>query len=326
MRTFRVPGGIALRTSSLVARQTRRCAAGVDDGRLCPRRKVPAAHDAARLPRRRAADVARRRTLLVPRDHGKGHRGGPGRRRGRHRASLRRFRSVRVRPSGRGRGAGGDTATPPAKRHAVARRQAHRLHPGLEPLGARRRDRQGDAAHDRRRQGLRLRHRQRRLDAAATARSCCGRPTRRRSRPSSRTSASVGEMYLVDTAVGHPELQAWKYPLPGDEIVTMIQRVVIDVDAGEGRPAPDAARPASLHALRRRRVPRRRMGRRAVEPGRHRTSRSSRPRATTSSEAAARRRRGDRRGPRRARGEASRRSSSRATAASTGATCRRRTR
>jgi dipeptidyl aminopeptidase/acylaminoacyl peptidase len=42
----------------------------------------------------------------------------------------------------------------------------------------------------------------------------------------------VGEMYLVDTTAGHPALQAWKYPLPGDETVTMIQRVVIDVDAG----------------------------------------------------------------------------------------------
>ncbi len=33
----------------------------------------------------------------------------------------------------------------------------------------------------------------------------------------------VGEMYLVDTRVGHPNLQAWKYPLPGDSVVTMIQ-------------------------------------------------------------------------------------------------------
>ena len=46
----------------------------------------------------------------------------------------------------------------------------------------------------------------------------------------------VGEMYLVDTRVGHPTLQAWKYPLPGDDVVTMIQRVVIDVSA------PDAAK------------------------------------------------------------------------------------
>jgi dipeptidyl-peptidase-4 len=40
----------------------------------------------------------------------------------------------------------------------------------------------------------------------------------------------AGEMYLVDTKAGHPTLQAWKYPLPGDETVTMIQRVVIDVE------------------------------------------------------------------------------------------------
>lgn len=40
----------------------------------------------------------------------------------------------------------------------------------------------------------------------------------------------VGEMYLVNTKVGHPELQAWKYPLPGDSLIAMIQRVVIDVD------------------------------------------------------------------------------------------------
>ncbi|MBS1858452.1 MAG: DPP IV N-terminal domain-containing protein [Acidobacteria bacterium] len=40
----------------------------------------------------------------------------------------------------------------------------------------------------------------------------------------------VGEMYLVDTRVGHPQLRAWKYPLPGDEVVTTIQRVIIDVD------------------------------------------------------------------------------------------------
>jgi dipeptidyl-peptidase 4 len=40
----------------------------------------------------------------------------------------------------------------------------------------------------------------------------------------------VGEMYLVETKVGHPVLQAWKYPLPGDETVTTIQRVVIHVE------------------------------------------------------------------------------------------------
>jgi dipeptidyl aminopeptidase/acylaminoacyl peptidase len=39
----------------------------------------------------------------------------------------------------------------------------------------------------------------------------------------------VGEMYLVDTKVGHPMLRAWKYPLPGDANITMIQPVVIDL-------------------------------------------------------------------------------------------------
>jgi dipeptidyl aminopeptidase/acylaminoacyl peptidase len=41
----------------------------------------------------------------------------------------------------------------------------------------------------------------------------------------------VGEMYLVRTQVGHPVLERWKYPLPGDSVVAMIQRVIIDVDA-----------------------------------------------------------------------------------------------
>jgi dipeptidyl-peptidase 4 len=40
----------------------------------------------------------------------------------------------------------------------------------------------------------------------------------------------VGEMYLVDTRVGHPHLEAWKYPLPGDKVVTTIQRVIIDLN------------------------------------------------------------------------------------------------
>jgi dipeptidyl-peptidase-4 len=40
----------------------------------------------------------------------------------------------------------------------------------------------------------------------------------------------VGEMYLVETKVGHPKLEAWKYPLPGDDVVTTIQRVIIDLE------------------------------------------------------------------------------------------------
>ena len=67
---------------------------------------------------------------------------------------------------------------------------------------------------------------------------------------------NVGEMYLVSTKVGHPELRTWKYPLPGDSVVTMIHRVIIDVerrDAAHDPPA-DARRPAPLDALRRYRL------------------------------------------------------------------------
>jgi len=40
----------------------------------------------------------------------------------------------------------------------------------------------------------------------------------------------VGEMYLVTTTTGHPTLQVWKYPLPGDAVVAMIQRVILEVN------------------------------------------------------------------------------------------------
>ena len=40
---------------------------------------------------------------------------------------------------------------------------------------------------------------------------------------------NVGNMYLVTTNVGEPKLEMWKYPLPGDPIIT-IQRVIIDTE------------------------------------------------------------------------------------------------
>ncbi len=43
----------------------------------------------------------------------------------------------------------------------------------------------------------------------------------------------TGSMYLVSTNVGHPRLEEWKYPLPGDIHVTTIERVVINVDKPE---------------------------------------------------------------------------------------------
>ncbi len=45
----------------------------------------------------------------------------------------------------------------------------------------------------------------------------------------------VGMMYLVSTTVGHPELEAWKYPLPEDSVIFRIDRVVIHL-VGPGAP------------------------------------------------------------------------------------------
>lgn len=39
---------------------------------------------------------------------------------------------------------------------------------------------------------------------------------------------NVGEMGIVSTAVGHPTIDVWKYPLPGDKNIFKIHRVVID--------------------------------------------------------------------------------------------------
>ncbi|HEY8056118.1 MAG TPA: DPP IV N-terminal domain-containing protein [Terriglobales bacterium] len=40
----------------------------------------------------------------------------------------------------------------------------------------------------------------------------------------------VGKLYLVPVVVGHPQLTTQIYPLPGDKIVTTIQRVIIDLN------------------------------------------------------------------------------------------------
>ncbi len=46
-------------------------------------------------------------------------------------------------------------------------------------------------------------------------------------------SRGVGEMYLVTTNVGHPTLEAWKYPLPGDSLIFRIHRVVIHLEGSK---------------------------------------------------------------------------------------------
>ena len=40
----------------------------------------------------------------------------------------------------------------------------------------------------------------------------------------------VGMMYLMSTNVGHPKLEAWKHPLPGDDKIFTIERVIIHLD------------------------------------------------------------------------------------------------
>ncbi len=45
---------------------------------------------------------------------------------------------------------------------------------------------------------------------------------------------NVGEMYLYSTEVGHVELDAWKYPLVGDDNIFMIERVVINLEVEPG--------------------------------------------------------------------------------------------
>ena len=41
---------------------------------------------------------------------------------------------------------------------------------------------------------------------------------------------NVSDMYLVTTNVGKPRLEAWKNPLPGDKVISMIERVIIEVE------------------------------------------------------------------------------------------------
>ncbi|MDO6445331.1 DPP IV N-terminal domain-containing protein [Colwellia sp. 1_MG-2023] len=55
-------------------------------------------------------------------------------------------------------------------------------------------------------------------------------------------SRNVGEMAIVSSAVGHPKIDVWKYPLPGDEHIFKIHRVIIDIEKAKVIPldmAPD---------------------------------------------------------------------------------------
>jgi dipeptidyl aminopeptidase/acylaminoacyl peptidase len=71
--------------------------------------------------------------------------------------------------------------------------------------------------------------------ATSAAPSLSWSPDGRKIATQQQDERQVGDMYLVETPVngGHPVLRAWKYPLPGDPVVAMISRVVIDVDTGK---------------------------------------------------------------------------------------------
>lgn len=45
----------------------------------------------------------------------------------------------------------------------------------------------------------------------------------------------VRDMYLVRTTVGPPQLEAWKYPMPGDSVIFRLSRVIVHVNA-DGTP------------------------------------------------------------------------------------------
>jgi dipeptidyl aminopeptidase/acylaminoacyl peptidase len=58
-------------------------------------------------------------------------------------------------------------------------------------------------------------------------------PDSRRIATQQQDERNVGEMYLVPTVVGHPQLRISKFPLPGDSVMAMLHRVVIDAESGK---------------------------------------------------------------------------------------------
>ena len=104
-----------------------------------------------------------------------------------------------------------------AQQQRVPRRQARGVHSRLQPVGE---DVASGAETQLTTDGVkdyRLRHRQRRLDPQ--------RPPDHAVVADSQKIATFqqdqrgsGEMYLVGTTAGHPQLEAWKYPLPGDNV------------------------------------------------------------------------------------------------------------
>ncbi len=57
----------------------------------------------------------------------------------------------------------------------------------------------------------------------------------------------VTDMHLVSTNVGNPQLQSWKYPVPGDSVIFRISRVVIDRSAAAGSRVTRLQMPPDAH-------------------------------------------------------------------------------
>ena len=229
-------------------------------------------------------------------------------------AGLRRPAAAAERAAGPPAGGGGRGAV--TQRRALAGRQARRLHPRLEPVGARRRHRPArpqlttDGVKD---FGYATDNagwtQQRPADRRVVARL-----EEDRDLPAGPAQASARCTWST-RKVGHPDAA-------GVEVSAARRRGRHDDPArrhrrrrGEGASRlQDAARPAPLDALRRRRVPRRRLGRRAVElPTARRVAFVSTSRDHKQRAAARRRRRRPARSATCSR-RRSRRSSSRATA------------
>jgi len=99
---------------------------------------------------------------------------------------------------------------------------------GQQSVGARTRRRQRDAAYDDGVKDYGYATDNTRVDAQRRA-ILIWSPDSKKIATFQQDQRKTGDMYLIETKVGHPTLQAWKYPLPGDPDVTMIERVVIDV-------------------------------------------------------------------------------------------------
>ena len=256
-RRWMVTSGLAL-AAAVAAAGDRRVAqqaaapgaggASADGRRLRARRTVhDLQHDAAGAPIGRPADVAAGRPVLVPRDDdrerergvpgrpgegarrcacdlpacaaaGGGGRGRPdgGGRGGAAAAERRRRRPTASAPRSSATGTCGCATSPPARKRS-SRPTASRTSatPPTTPAG-------------------------RSSDRPIVVWS----PDSKKIATFQQDQRNVGEMYLVNTKVGHPSCRRGSIRCPATTVVTMIQRVVIDVDAGR-RSCASRCRPIS---------------------------------------------------------------------------------